>query len=175
MKKILRARTECKTGEDVCRAETETEEEKRGDFSEECSWSYLQTGQRSDWLPQGPSSTTPIRLSHIHWLKLSQHWCVCMHSHDCLHNYICMHPCTLERVKGILAFCCLWVLCLSDGAKCLFLFLPLGSVLFLYLCLTARSLICHQRGYTAGYVHTEHIIIRARMHRSVPLRLSLFV
>ena len=46
--------------------EAESEEENWGDFSEQCSSSYLQTGQRNDWLPLGRSSATPIRPHNTH-------------------------------------------------------------------------------------------------------------
>lgn len=81
-------------------------------------------------------------------------------SHDCPHQYIHMHPCTLKREKlGIFRSpsSCLCVLSLSDGAQCLFLCLPLGSVLFLYP--AAGSLISHQRGYTGGSVRARQIAI----------------
>lgn len=83
-----------------------------------------------------------------------------VHSHDCPHQYIHMHPCTLKREKlGIFRppSSCLCVLSLSDGAQCLFLCLPLGSVLFLYP--AAGSLISHQRGYTGGSVCARQIAI----------------
>lgn len=94
-------------------------------------------------------------------------------SHDCPHQYIHMHLCTLKREKlGIFRppSSCLCVLSLSDGAQCLFLCLPLGSVLFLYP--AAGSLISHQRGYTGGSVCARQIAIGC-MEAASPLSSSL--
>lgn len=93
MKEILReagAKTEWKIGKVECRAEAEEEKQRGGGiFSEECSISYLQTGQKDVRLPgDDPQLVLSARLIHTD---------VCARSHDRLLEYIHMHSCTLKR------------------------------------------------------------------------------
>lgn len=148
------------------------ETEGRGDFFRGVFYILSPDGPEGRQAPRRRSSTGPIRPPHTHWCVCALTW-----SPAWVYSHAFMH---FEERKCFvffpffLRFCCLCVFCLSDCPQCLFLCLPLGSVLFLYL--TAAGLICHRRGYTGGSVCTKHIIIRAWLLRSsIPLRLSLFV